>query len=276
MKNVLAIILSLAFTSSFFAQNRVDIRLNPTHLSAFKSCFNLELRSLENDDILLAGQNYRIFYDPNKISFNTEQLSSSNPKEYYSDVRVLKRHHSDEISVAMINLGIDALKFHESRVTTLSSDTWHATSNVCFDHAENIEYTLTWAREDETADLATAYVSLSEWKSEKKQQNIHINEYFDYSHNRKIDDLFQSDFSVYPNPVMDEVNLQIHNFGALENGTLYIVDGAGKQIRKQEINKENSVYQIDMTRIPSGTYFMEVNDNKDQRVFQSSFVKSSL
>ena len=44
-----------------------------------------------------------------------------------------------------------------------------------------------WARPEETSDLATAYVSLSEWESSKKQSAVIVNEYFDFDNSKESD-----------------------------------------------------------------------------------------
>ena len=48
---------------NIIAQNKVDIKFNPTFSSKQKSCFDIELKAVESGEISLAGQNYRIFYN---------------------------------------------------------------------------------------------------------------------------------------------------------------------------------------------------------------------
>ena len=85
----------LAFASAT-SQNRVDIRFAPSLLSEDKSCFDLELKAIQSGEIMLAGQNYRIFYNPNKLKFLPEELTTYGSREVYSHARVLRHHHSDE------------------------------------------------------------------------------------------------------------------------------------------------------------------------------------
>ncbi len=258
------ITLFIAFTfCSLVAQNRVDIRFNPTTLGETESCFDFELRSLENSEFVLAGQNYRIFFNSNKIEMKSDELNSYGNKTQYSKLKSLRKHHSDEIDVTMINLAVEALKYSKTQGIILKPQQWTKTSNACFSHDKNAQFELTWARAKVTADLATAYVSLAQWTAADKQAQIVINEYFDFNKNDiGNDQVFQADINIYPNPVIDLVNLKIGAFGNMEKGRMMIVDATGKMFSTLDIHKGISAYQVDMNSAPEGNYFLEILNEK--------------
>ncbi|MEE9439776.1 MAG: T9SS type A sorting domain-containing protein [Saprospiraceae bacterium] len=259
------------------AQSRVDIRFSPTSLGETKSCMDLELKSLENSDISLAGQNYRIYYNPQKISLLDNNIATYGHQKVYGKMRSLRKHHSEEIDITMINLATDALEFDKNKVTILHPQEWIKTSNVCFSHAQNEQFELTWARPKETSELATAFVSLSEWVTESKQTKVIVNEYFDFDNGHiATTDLFQTNINIYPNPVVEFVNVQIGPFSEMSNGMVIVVDVSGNLIRKQKIDRGVSAYQIDMKDTPAGSYFLKIVNERDEKVFHSAFVKSSL
>lgn len=277
MKRFITFATLVLFVFHVHAQNNVDIRFNPSKVGETNTCFDIELRSQENTDILLAGQNYRIFYNPSKVTFTKDELISLNHKHIYSKARSLRSHYSEEISTAMMNLGIDALEYEKNKITTLKPHQWQKTSNVCITHDKNASYQLTWARERETGDLATAFVSLSEWVSEDKQKALEINTYYDYDY-RPINasELFSSSISFYPNPVNNEMHLKVSDFGLMNEGTVVIVDTNGNQIHRQNIDNKQNLYDIDLEKVPSGNYFIEINNEAGDNVFQTTFVKTSL
>jgi len=277
MKNILCILLIILIATSVIAQSRVDIRFNATELATEKTCLDFEIKSLENTDVLLAGQNYRIFFNPEKVTLDAASVSSYNDKSQYSGLNSLAKHHSDEIDITMINLAEDALEYDSERLTVLKPNQWTQVSSACFIHKKNAQFDLQWARPKRTGDLATAFVELSEWKSANDQEAIEINEYFDFD-NGNIDNqsLFTPQISVYPNPVVDLLNFDIGPFSELDNAEMVIVDASGKQIDAQTITKGISSYQFDLKKAPVGSYFVEILNESKRSVFHSSFVKTAL
>ena len=259
------------------AQNRVDIRFSPTELGLTKSCFDFELRSVENSSFQLAGQNYRIYFDPHRLKLIHDELKSYGSKRLYSTLKSHRKHHSDALSIAMINLGVDALEYDKKLSITLKPQMWTNTSNVCFSHEENADFKLIWARPEETSDLATAYVSLSEWKSPHTQSVVIVNEYFDFVSSKESNKQpFHSEINVFPNPVVDMVNISIPSFGHMRRGKMTIVDAAGNMIRRIFIDNNVTEYKVNLRDVPAGNYFLDVWNEGEEIVFQSKFVKSSL
>ena len=278
MKGVIVSFLVLMVSLSLFGQSRVDIRFSANQLGKIKSCIDFELRSLEDSDIKLAGQNYRIYFNPNKVNMDEQSLLSFSDEKIYSGLKSLTKHHSEEIDITMVNLAIDAIEYEEEKVTLLKPNQWTKTSSACFNHYENAQFELQWARAKETGDLATAFVTLSEWKSKGKQQAIEINEYFDFDNGQVQNNTeqFAAEINIYPNPVVDLVNLSIGTFVELDRAQLVVIDAAGNRISTKPINSGVRSYQIDMRDSPAGNYFVEIVNAKNESVFNSAFIKSSL
>ena len=69
MKHLCVIWFAILISSSLtFGQNRVDVRFSKSKDQGSVSCFDLEVRSADNADILLAGQNYRIYFNPELLN----------------------------------------------------------------------------------------------------------------------------------------------------------------------------------------------------------------
>lgn len=262
--------------SGLLGQNLVDIRFAPVKHDRL-SCYDLEVRAVDREEILLAGQNYRIFYNPSTLSFLKNKVDSYSPRETYDDIRILKKHHSDEISTAMINLGIDAVKYDPSKNIKLGRKEWTKTAHVCFERTNQNAFDLTWAREAKTADLATAYVSLSEWIDNKGQQPLRVNEYIDfYSNERK--DLETADLievGIYPNPVQRELYLSVSDGKPFDGGTAIITNATGQLIRSERLQNDNTNHTLSLGGLSSGNYFIEIQNVDRETLYRGKFVKSS-
>lgn len=70
------------------------------------------------------------------------------------------------------------------------------------------------------------------------------------------------DIKVYPNPVVDQLHLALPNN---DRYTLKIIDASGRVLLQQQAS---SATAINMTRMPAGTYLLEVTNNKGEKTLQ--------
>jgi predicted extracellular nuclease len=68
------------------------------------------------------------------------------------------------------------------------------------------------------------------------------------------------DFSVFPNPSNDFINIQINNNENLKEVKLY--DISGKMIYLQTIKDNNSIQKMDISTLSNGVYFVEIISEK--------------
>ncbi len=76
----------------------------------------------------------------------------------------------------------------------------------------------------------------------------------------KIEKIERNSILVYPNPVKDNLYL-MNNIGFNDNSIIYITDVLGNTILKkyvEELNKNGSVYQIDLKHLLKGIYFLKI------------------
>lgn len=66
-------------------------------------------------------------------------------------------------------------------------------------------------------------------------------------------------FSAYPNPTADVLNLAIGNYDH-EKLAFQLFDVAGRLVQEQTISEVNTV--IDMDRLPTATYYLNIIDNQ--------------
>jgi hypothetical protein len=74
-----------------------------------------------------------------------------------------------------------------------------------------------------------------------------------------VDELSGNNFSIYPNPAKDGVNVQLaKSFGT--NAQISIVNLLGKQVYSSVVNAKE-IHNIDITRFEKGVYFVQVVAN---------------
>ena len=90
--------------------------------------------------------------------------------------------------------------------------------------------------------------------------NNSIPDYLDSAVALSVQDFNQLQFSIYPNPAKDEVNISFSNeFNDLVG--VSIIDIQGKLVIEDIKSIENSKINVDVSRLQSGIYFLEISLN---------------
>jgi hypothetical protein len=82
-----------------------------------------------------------------------------------------------------------------------------------------------------------------------------------------INDIQLSKFSLYPNPAIDKITVELSE--AVKENTLSIVNIEGQQLSTRKITEPKT--QLDISSLPSGVYFMRLTS--DRAVEVGKFVK---
>jgi hypothetical protein len=67
-------------------------------------------------------------------------------------------------------------------------------------------------------------------------------------------------FSVYPNPVIDVLNVPLQSSG--KEAEVLLVDANGKLLQRQTVAATETGCQLVLTAYPAGIYFLQVVDSK--------------
>lgn len=68
-----------------------------------------------------------------------------------------------------------------------------------------------------------------------------------------------SEMQVYPNPVVDVLNIQAQLPALNQKGKIEILSIVGKVVYSQEVNSHENVYHIDATSLPKGLYLCRLS-----------------
>lgn len=72
--------------------------------------------------------------------------------------------------------------------------------------------------------------------------------------------LNETKISLFPNPVIDVLNLQLSSMAASTTGRIEILTLEGKVVYSQALNNEMDVYKIHVSDLPKGLYVCKVNN----------------
>lgn len=171
MKQSLILYFVILYSAILNAQVTGDVRLESSSKTENRVCYNMDVRqSGDSETVMLAGQNYRLFYNSEALSFDDSGWNMKlNDSEYTSNL-VQHRNQVDASKVGILsfdkNLGfINAsviLNGTDTRGVLLPKNTWKTLAEVCFDIIDNeIEHQVVIARPQLTSGYGRAYVELS-------------------------------------------------------------------------------------------------------------------
>jgi len=267
MKGLISLFLLLSACFVLEAQKTVDIKFSSTAPRDGASCFDIMLRSASGDDIDLAGQNYRMFFNGDKASFRSDLISYELDKRTYGKLDV--QYNTDQ-NIGFVSLSLDSRKLTEEVITLSRHGGWAQTMNICFDHEENETIDLTWANAKKTSRFATAEVAFSEWVDKDNQQVVNPNEVHDYSSADFKESVEQLDLTLYPNPTSELLQVELN--GNTDMRRLIIKDIIGREYISQDFDGVE-VASYDVTSWPEGSYTVMLADLDGKFLVSEQIVK---
>ncbi len=265
MKNYIILLLSLMCVVAQAQQSKVELRLNHINTSQSEQCFDLELRSPYNEDIKLAGQNYRLFYDASKAEVIKEKTTLSLDQEAYSKTDMISSIHGD---VGFLSLSVDARANTDQTINVDKSGEWTRVGKACFMPTTQKGFDVIWANE-RTEYYASAQVTLSKWVDEEEQAVLDPELMIDYTqaHNTISEDI---SMEVFPNPVVDRVQIAIDRQESTVD--ILIKDVIGREVVYDSVDGK-SVSDYDLSGWPAGRYTVELIADSGE-IFTKSIIKT--
>ena len=274
----------LLFISGVQANNAIDIRFSEPIIdqNTQTAYVNIQLKSTD-DQLVLAGQNYRIFYNTDVLSLNEELSNTNLPEGKYTDmiftntVEQVKAAGAGDLNfddnMGFSNFSIDLTDQLEGGLTITSGDEWTTVATLNFSIIDEIDdIQMVWGRQDRSEEYATAYVEMAEWVSPRKIESLEINEYHDLDFS--FEDLEESDLvsiEFGPNPTTEFVNV---SFGQAltSNAELRFINMTGQVSKRVNIAAGATRAQVLMNDVPAGNYLIEVNNETNSVVVSNRLV----
>lgn len=195
MRRVLLVLnLFLFLGVALNAQTTFDIQLKLQILDSLNQTihFDVLLRNKKDEPRGLAGQNYRLFYSTETLSF---QSGESLLGEAYQSFTLIQNIQNIDASatngtlnfdedLGFINFSIDLINTAEGGVFLSNEDGWVNVATLSFKLTQNLStdkcLELIWGRAETTEVYAASFVEISEWISQNNTTAAKINEFGDW------------------------------------------------------------------------------------------------
>ena len=168
-----------------FLESRFDIPSNEV-------CYNVELKSSDEKNWNLAGQNYRLYYDASELAFKSGKSLLGSDYQSFTLVQNVQEVDASnaggclgfDSNIGFLNYAIDLLNPSKAGLLLPSGESWLSTTQLCFNIKLEIPNTsktfdLVWARADLTNAYATSFVEVSQWLSANQTTSAVGQYYFD-------------------------------------------------------------------------------------------------
>ena len=228
----------------------------------------IEIRNT-SEDVILADQNYRFYYDADKMLLDESSLKNILPTDKYAPI-ILTEHvrdiYSDHIveeldgELAFINFSIELLDAKNGGLMVNSSNRWMKVAQLEFEKLVTTDhYPIIWARDGLTDQLATAYVQMTEWNSPYTRSPLDLDYYDHIERVSSMGFAIDPSISVGPNPTSDWVEVNLKKGGGKE--VKVIISDMSGTIRASKVIHENDHSKvIDVSVLPAATYIIEIID----------------
>jgi len=277
LQRFLVVLTVLFFTfSATYATSVVDVRLSHNSLDKDNQTLyvNIDVRVDNGDRMILAGQNYRIYYPSEMLSLNEQGSKSQLSSQKYSKIQfsnVLENVEalgegaiSFDDNLGFANFSVELLDNQRGGSALSDHDGWVTIATLKFDVlADFSEVSMVWGREGMSESYATAFVEIAEWEAPQKTSSVVIDEYIDF--NLAVNELslegIDYEITVGPNPTIDFV--EIKSDKALNSEmTVSIRDMGGKLVKTVRLNRGSAVYNIDVSTLLSSSYILDLSDDR--------------
>lgn len=86
---------------------------------------------------------------------------------------------------------------------------------------------------------------------------------------------FVDDYTIFPNPATEQINLSLNWKESGQNGSVYIRDNSGKTVLvyKQRLEKGQNKFAMDISQLLGGIYYLEVLSEGGESIPMDRFVK---
>ncbi len=241
---------------------------------------DVQFRSM-NQPLVLAGQNYRVFYNTDILALNEKKSDIKLPEGKYS---VLTFHSTmEEIEATSIgaldfddnlgftNFSIDLIDQLRGGVTINGDENWTTVATLSFKIKGDVDdLHLVWVREGVSHDYATAYIEMAKWIALRKIQSLEINEYYDLEFSKEPCELYELLISFHfgTNPLTDFVNVSFTQVLA-QDSELRFVNMKGRVAKRIDIDVGTPRVQVPVNDLSVGNYMIEVINDMNRVVAQN-------
>lgn len=272
--------------SSAEASKTIDLRFTEARYQADNNSLyvDVEIRYNERGQMVLGGQNYRIYYNSQMLQLDIHNSKSNLPADSYSKLNVIDNVQgidaegvgqlSFDDNLGYVNVSIDLLDNKNGGVIVEGGQhSWMKVATLKFDVVDTDELIeVVWGRAGRSDEYATAFVEVSEWVQSYTTRAVNVNEYNDMALDMKrtlTNDII--DIAIGPNPTSDYLNV---NFSSpVEKTTqVHLRDITGKVVRHQTLQPGMQELRLEVNNLAAANYFIEVFNSTEGRLLKEKVV----
>ncbi len=233
-------------------------------------CYNIVLEAQGSNPILLAGQNYRLYYNSDGVLMQENSIKSFLPANSYLPLKLVQ-HYFDmdasgfgvlpyENNLGFINIATD-YNLTSSEPIVLKKGAPFNVAEICFDVKDDVSPQMTWAQDHLTHTYATAFVELAKLE-EKILRPAPISSFNIVTKNIPNTQVANVlDASVFPNPFSDKLTLQF-NEPLPGDANVKVHDVFGNLVKVFAITKGSQELILDGKDLLNGAYILDVETNE--------------
>ena len=231
---------------------------------------DIQVRNTDSKNVIIAGQNYRFYYDSEVLSLDIDDSKSSLSGAYgelnFEDHKKgIDASHVGQFlfddNLGFANFSIDLTDNVEGGVS-LEKDKWYTVATLKFEVLKvDQRYDIIWGREGVSDLYATAFVEIGEWISSNKLAKANITYYGDFSSELEsaVSDA-PAKVQVGPNPASDFVLITFEK--EIKNrATIILRDLTGKQVKEVIAGQGSRSARMNIADIIANSYLVEIHQN---------------
>lgn len=277
MKTIL-LALAMLWLNVSFAEKEIEIRISPEFINQENHTLYaaVEILAADHETIVLADQNYRLYYNSAIMSLDQDDSYSDLPIDKYSQLEILESIEgavssngqlSFDANLGFINFKIDLIDDNNGGVRIANNDGWQKVAVLKF-NIKNSDHNgeLVWSRPQVTDHYATAFVEITEWIAPFETNALNVSEYRDGMVN--LEEITAPiHIAVGPNPTADFINLEF-DIALNDAVQILVTDVAGRTWVNDVIPVGTKKATVDISALNATMYMVEILDIQNAQRIQ--------
>ncbi len=231
---------------------------------------DVQVRNVLNYELVMAGQNYRFYYDSEVLLLDVDNSESNLPVGIYGELMFddhisgIEADHVNQLAfddnLGFANFSID-LSDVDGGGVRLAKDEWFTVATLQFDVLKTDQsYEIVWGREGMSDLYATAFVEIGEWMSSNMLGRVNIIHYGDLNAEFSLAHKeINAKAHIGPNPATEYVQVDFRR-DLKKDAVIILRDFTGRPIKRQVVARGNQSTKINISDMLAMNYLVEIHN----------------
>jgi len=263
-------LLALLFITSDISADDIELRFATAHVDnqSQELYVDIQVKYAQKGQLILAGQNYRFYYDSEVLSLDVDATDSKLSSDSYGAITFedhlsgIEADHVNQLdfddNLGFANFSINLSDNVNGGLTLTEGSDWVSVATLKFDIIKaGAAYDVVWGREGMSDLYATAFVEVARWVSPIKLDIVNISYYGDLSAEKASEEISAPTVAVGPNPTSDYVTITFEE-EVKSTTSVTFRDLSGKEVKNSRLSAGAVSTKVDLSDLTPATYFVEV------------------